>query len=256
MGVGGAAALYIETRIRTDLDTLWSATQEPSRHQRWDLRFTEIDHLPRGDGEPQRFRYATRVPPFLTIAGTGVSAGEKERPDGTRTSALRFACPHPLSPLAEGSGYWRYVPDGDGVRFLTGYDYRPRWGRFGALADRLLFRPLMGWATAWSFDRLRLWLERGITPERALVNWLAEITVRALVIMVAVTGLGLEPLLGSFGPFAAPMAYPLPVLFLTGVCLALFLPPRAGTPAARRCLRLPATRVRAPRLLCALENPR
>ncbi|MET8831419.1 hypothetical protein ABZX40_36995 [Streptomyces sp. NPDC004610] len=247
--------LYIETRVRADLDTLWSATQEPARHQRWDLRFTEIEYLPRADGEPQRFRYATRLLPFLTVAGTGVSAGEKQRPDGTRTSALRFSSPHPLSLLAEGSGYWRYVPDGDGVRFLTGYDYRPRWGRPGALADRCVFRPLMGWATAWSFDRLRLWLERGITPERALLNWLAEIAVRVVVVACAVTGLGLEPLLRLFGPFAAPLAYLLPVLLLTAVCLALFLPPRAGTPAARRCLRVPPTQVRAPRLLRTLETP-
>ncbi|MFD4576574.1 hypothetical protein ACFWNK_04690 [Streptomyces sp. NPDC058417] len=250
--------LYIEARIRADLDELWHRTQDPAHHQRWDLRFTEIAHLARVEGEPQRFRYATRVLPFLTVAGTGVSAGERERPDGTRTSALRFSSPHPLSPLAEGSGYWRYVPDGggDGVRFLTGYDYRPRWGAFGALADRLVLRPLMGWATAWSFDRLRLWLERGVTPERALRNWLLELTVRALVIVFACTGLGLESALLLLGPFAASMAYACPLLLSVAVCGALFAPPRAHTPAARRCLRTPPGRVRAPRLLGTLESPR
>jgi uncharacterized membrane protein YphA (DoxX/SURF4 family) len=30
-----------------------------------------------------------------------------------------------------------------------------------------MFRPLFGWATAWSFDRLRLWLEDGVAPERS-----------------------------------------------------------------------------------------
>ncbi|GDY62691.1 hypothetical protein SAV14893_020840 [Streptomyces avermitilis] len=40
--------LYIETRIRRDLDDLWTHTQDPARHQRWDLRFTEIDYLARG----------------------------------------------------------------------------------------------------------------------------------------------------------------------------------------------------------------
>src|SRR5690606_4327419 len=150
-------------------------------------------HLPRADGEPQRFRYATRVLPFLTVSGTGVAAGERHRPDGTRTSALRFSSGHPLSLLAEGSGYWRYVPDGDGVRFLTGYDYRPRWGRFGALADRLVLRPLMGWATAWSFDRLRLGLEEGVTPERARRNWLADLTLRVVAVTAAGTALALRP---------------------------------------------------------------
>ncbi|MCH0566327.1 MULTISPECIES: hypothetical protein [unclassified Streptomyces] len=248
--------LYIEARIRADLDDLWSHTQEPDRHQRWDLRFTEIDHLPRAAGEPQRFRYATRVLPLLTITGTGVSAGEKERPDGTRTSALRFACAHPLSLLAEGSGYWRYVPDGDGIRFLSGYDYRPRWGRFGAHTDRWLFRPLMGWATAWSFDRLRLWLERGITPERARLNWLLELLVRALVVAGCCAGLAMGSALHLLGPFAASTAYLCPLLLAAALCAALLASPLPCTPAARRCLRRPPTRVQAPRLLRTLEAPR
>lgn len=243
--------LYIETHIRTDLDELWTRSQDPVRHQRWDLRFTEIECLPCAEGEPQRFRYATRVLPFLTVTGTGVSAGDKERPDGTRTSALRFASPHPLSLLAEGSGYWRYVPVADGVRFLTGYDYRPRWGAFGALADRLLFRPLMGWATAWSFDRLRLWLEHGITPERARRNWLAELAVRALVIVGCAAGLGQGPVLGTLSP---TVAFPLPLLLVVTLFLALFKSPLTTTPAARRCLRTPPVRVTAPRILCTLEE--
>lgn len=246
--------LYVEAHIRGDLDDLWTRTQDPAQHQRWDLRFTSIDYLPRAEGEPQRFRYATRVLPFLTVAGTGVSAGEKERPDGTRTSALRFASPHPLSLLAEGSGYWRYVPDADGVRFLTGYDYRPRWGRFGAVADRLLFRPLIGWATAWSFDRLRLWLEQGITPERALRRWLAESAVRGVVLLAACSGTVYGALVDMAGPLAPLALYSTPVLAVLAALLALFAPPGPGTPAARRCLRTPIAQVRAPRLLATLEQ--
>ncbi|CAL9418578.1 hypothetical protein [Streptomyces sp. enrichment culture] len=243
--------LYVETRVRSGLEEIWDRTQEPSRHQRWDLRFTEITYLPRADGEPQRFRYATRVLPFLTVSGTGVAAGERHRPDGTRTSALRFSSGHPLSLLAEGSGYWRYVPDGDGVRFLTGYDYRPRWGRFGALADRLVLRPLMGWATAWSFDRLRLWLEEGVTPERARRNWLADLTLRVVAVTAAGTALALRP--AELPPAAA---YLVPLLPAVAVCAALFAPPSPRTPAARRCLRTPPDRARAPRLLHTLELPR
>src|SRR3954447_21148261 len=225
----GHAGLYVETRIRADLDDLWNRTQEPAQHQRWDLRFTEIEYLPRAEGEPQHFRYATRVLPFLTVAGTGVSAGERERPDGTRPSALRFSSPHPLSLLAEGSGYWRYLPDGDGVRFLTGYDYRPRWGVFGALADRVLFRPLIGWATAWSFDRLRLWLERGITPERARTNWLVGLLLRGLVIALAGTGFGYGSLLQLTGPFAPLIFYATPLLAVVALSLALLAPPLSTT---------------------------
>lgn len=231
---GFAVSLYIEARIRADLDDLWARTQEPDQHRRWDLRFGEIDYLPCREGEPQRFRYATRVLPFLTIAGTGISAGEKRRPDGTRTSALRFGSPHPLSLLEEGSGYWRYVPveDGDGIRFLTGYDYRPRWGRFGKITDRLVFRPLMGWATAWSFDRLRLWLERGITPERALLNAVTDFAARVLCVTAAVL----------FAPMVA----------LAAAATMLMLPPLPTTPAARRCLRKPPVRAREPRILAGL----
>ncbi|MCX4670047.1 hypothetical protein OG453_25715 [Streptomyces sp. NBC_01381] len=228
-------SLYVEAHIAAGLDELWARTQEPSQHQRWDLRFTEIDYLPQVAGEPQHFRYGTRVLPFLTIAGTGISAGEKRRPDGTRTSALRFASQHPLSLLQEGSGYWRYVPAPDGgVRFLTGYDYRPRWGRFGVCADRALFRPLMGWATAWSFDRLRLWLERGITPERQLLHALGEAAFRAGCVLAAV--------------LAAP------VVALAVLALAFLVPPLPVTPAARRCLRTPPPRTRAPRILTTLQE--
>ncbi|WP_343041711.1 hypothetical protein [Streptomyces typhae] len=261
------ASLYVEALIRADLDELWERTQEPALHQRWDLRFTEIAYLPAdAPGEPRRFRYATRVLPFLTIAGTGVSAGEKRRPDGTRTSALRFASPHPLSLLAEGSGYWRYVPrgDGDGVRFLTGYDYRPRWGRCGALADRFVLRPLMGWATAWSFDRLRLWLERGISPRRGLAGALGEVVVRALVVVAAgllagpvagvVSGSGSGPYSGAMsGPVSGPV--PGLVAALVVAVLACAVPPLPTTPAARRCLRTPPASVRAPRLLDRLTAP-
>ncbi|WP_280384118.1 hypothetical protein [Nocardia wallacei] len=161
--------LYIETRIRTDMDLLWERTQNPAEHRRWDLRFTEIDYLPTGPGQPRHFRYATRLPPFRPVTGTGTSAGDRERPDGSRTSALRFRSDDRLSLIEEGSGYWRYIPTPNGIRFYTGYDYRVRWGRFGAIADRV-FRPVMGWGTAWSFDRLRLWCERGVSPRRSLIN--------------------------------------------------------------------------------------
>ncbi|GGP62428.1 MULTISPECIES: hypothetical protein [Streptomyces] len=228
--------LYIEALIRTDAERLWARTQDPAQHQRWDLRFTEISPLPGPADSAQRFRYATRVLPFLTVAGTGTSAGERERADGERVSALRFASSERLSLLAEGSGYWRYVPTADGIRFLTGYDYRTRWGRFGTVADRLVFRPLMGWATAWSFDRLRLWCERDIGPARSLAHALAEVLVRLLLVAAAL----------PLGPAAV----------LPAALAALLVPPSPLTPAARRCLRRPPGRPAvAPSLLARLERP-
>src|SRR4051812_24744594 len=120
-------ALYIETVIATDLENLWRHTQEPPLHQRWDLRFSEISPVA---GEVGRFRYTTTIAGF-PIGGTGTNTGERRRPDGSRTSALRFASDHPLSLIKSGAGYWRYTPVDGGVRFVTGFDYVTRWGAFG-----------------------------------------------------------------------------------------------------------------------------
>ncbi len=170
-------AIYVEARIAGPLEELWRLTQTPELHERWDLRFSSIRHLSRPDeSEPQRFRYATRIGLGLEIEGWGESVGQHEA-DGTRTSALRFGSQDPRSLICAGSGYWKYVPIPDGVRFITGYDYEVRYGVLGRTFDRLFFRPAMGWATAWSFDRLRLWVEHGVEPagaaRRALVHAVA-----------------------------------------------------------------------------------
>src|SRR5947208_5962989 len=176
--------IYVEIPIRASMDELWEKTQNPQLHQRWDLRFTQIEYLPREDEEPQRFLYRTRIGFGLKIDGQGESIGERDGDDGARTSSLKFWSEDPKSLIKTGSGYWKYVPDGKKPwpgedarhptsRFFTWYDYEARCGTLGKLIDRCLFRPLLGWATAWSFDRLRLWIEKGITPEasrdRALV---------------------------------------------------------------------------------------
>jgi uncharacterized membrane protein YphA (DoxX/SURF4 family) len=150
------------------MDQVWRLTQEPDFHQRWDLRFTRIKYLPKVDGEdPQRFLYETRIGFGLVIRGTGESVATRLSPDGTATSSLKFASDDKLSLISEGAGYWRYVPTSEGLRFLTWYDYRTRHGLVGRIVDAA-FRPLMGWATAWSFDRLRIWAEDGTTPETSL----------------------------------------------------------------------------------------
>ncbi|MEL7978120.1 SRPBCC family protein [Isoptericola sp. F-RaC21] len=153
--------IYVETTIAAPLETVWALTQDPAQHVRWDVRFSRITPTTPAPGGGTRFTYSRRTP-VGTVVGDGVSLGERDRPDGTRTSALRFATADRRSPIRAGRGYWRYAPDGDGVRFVTGYDYVPGWGR---LLDRVA-RPLLGWATAWSFDRLRLWAEQGVEPER------------------------------------------------------------------------------------------
>lgn len=173
--------IYVEILIRAPIDAVWDHTQQPSLHERWDLRFSSIEYLPKASAAaPQRFRYTTRVGGGLQVAGDGESVGTRDLADGSRTSALRFWSHSPLALIAEGSGYWKYIPAADGVRFLTWYDYRPRWGAVGRIVDAVVFRPLLGWATAWSFDRLRGWLEDGIEPARtarqAVVHGVARST--------------------------------------------------------------------------------
>src|SRR5437868_1782079 len=170
--------IYVEIPIRASIDELWEKTQDPQLHQRWDLRFTQIEYLPRHGEEPQKFLYRTRVGFGLKIDGEGESVGERDGEGGARTSSLKFWSEDRKSLIKMGSGYWKYVPAENSIRFFTWYDYETRFGVFGKLIDRWLFRPLLGWATAWSFDRLRLWIEKGISPEasrdRALVYALSR----------------------------------------------------------------------------------
>lgn len=162
-------SIYVEIRIRGPLEELWKLTQTPELHEQWDLRFTRIEYLPRPDeSAPQRFRYATRIGFGMEIRGEGESVGARNDADGSRTSALKFWSNDSKSLIREGAGYWQYLPTDDGVRFLTSYDYRVRFGAAGRAVDAAVFRPLMRWATAWSFDRLRLWIEKGISPAISL----------------------------------------------------------------------------------------
>jgi DoxX-like family len=161
--------IYVEILIPVGVDEVWRHTQVPELHELWDLRFTTIEYLPRLSlAEPQRFRYSTRIGFGLMINGEGESTGTREDATGVRTSALSFWSSDANSLIKAGSGYWKYHPTAAGVRFLTWYDYRTRFGWVGRVFDRLLFRPLIGWATAWSFDRLRLWVGRGVPPQTSM----------------------------------------------------------------------------------------
>jgi len=167
--VRGSRGIYVEIIIHDKIDNLWRLTQDPALHQRWDLRFDSIEYLPKSDpAEPQEFLYETRIGFGLRIKGTGTSVGEFASTKGDTTSSLTFASADLKSLIRQGSGYWRYIPTPGGIRFLTWYDYSVRFGAVGRVVDRLMFRPLMGWATAWSFDSLRLWAEKGQLPEDSL----------------------------------------------------------------------------------------
>ena len=178
-------SVYVEIRIRGAMDELWRLTQTPDVHARWDLRFTDIEYLPRPDEtQPQQFLYATRIGFGLAIRGGGETVGQRDGANGERTSALKFWSDDPKSLIREGAGYWRYVPTDDGVRFFTSYDYRVRFGAIGRAFNSLVFRPIMGWATAWSFDRLRLWIEMGIDPAVSLQRSVIHLIARSSIAFV------------------------------------------------------------------------
>jgi len=222
-------SIFVEIFVRAPMEALWAHTQTPALHERWDLRFSRIEYLPRAhDSEPQRFRYRTRVGFGFEVNGEGETVGESALRDGSRSSALRFGSASALSIISEGSGYWKYIPTADGIRFVTRYDYRTRFGRAGAVFDRVIFRPLLGWATAWSFDRLRLWLEQGVDPSlaarRALVHAAVRIAVAVIVVYHITSGGGL-----------------LSTVTLTSLVLADVLV-LGRVPSARRCLRRPLLR--------------
>jgi hypothetical protein len=180
--VRGTPGIYVEILIQEELEKIWRLTQDPALHERWDLRFTHIEYLPRPSAdEAQYFIYETRIGFGLSIKGRGESVGQRSGEGGDTTSALKFASSDAKSLIREGSGYWKYVPTPAGLRFFTWYDYTVRFGVVGRAADRLVFRPLIGWATAWSFDRMRLWAEDGQTPEASAALSLIHATARAAI---------------------------------------------------------------------------
>lgn len=161
--------LYIETKIKCNHDILWKYTQDPSIHQVWDLRFNEIKYLLKDKPvEVQKFRYTTKIGFGIKVTGVGESVATKTKDNGESTSVLKFSSDNYLSIIKQGSGFWKYVPQSDGIKFFTSYDYETRWGKFGNMFDKFIFRPLMIWVTAWSFDCLKNWIENGLHPKQAI----------------------------------------------------------------------------------------
>ena len=61
-------------------------TQTPELHERWDLRFTRIEYLPRPDAtQPQQFLYETRIGFGLAIRGAGETVGSRDDQEGSRS---------------------------------------------------------------------------------------------------------------------------------------------------------------------------
>ncbi|WP_175614855.1 DoxX-like family protein [Piscibacillus halophilus] len=180
----GKKPIYVEIPIKAHMDNLWKVTQTPEEHEKWDLRFSSITYLPKNEGEPQHFTYRTNIGFGLSIKGWGKSVGTHNASDGAKTSSLHFGTDQKMSLIKEGRGYWKYHPQSDGtIQFLTQYHYDTRWGKFGELID-LIFRPLMGWATALSFDVARRWLEKGEAPATQYVRFFSTWMISVLFFIV------------------------------------------------------------------------
>ncbi len=234
--------VYVELPVRAPMERLWKLTQDPSCHPRWDLRFTAI--VPAPGTSPQEFSYEFRLP-LHTIHGTGTSLGTRTGKYGQATSVLKFTTRDGLSPIGPGAGYWRYIPGPDGIRFITGYDYSPGWAGLGPRIDGLLIRPALGWATAWSFDRLRLWAEDDVLPEHARTAWLVDAGLRAAAVAGALGLLFRRP--GIRTAFVAAAA----------AAGAGLLPAGRKVPRAARCRRQAPDRHAAtpPASLVSLPEP-
>lgn len=172
----GKKPIYVSAEMNTTMEKLWEYTQEPHIHTEWDAHFTEISYVEKKEGELQKFLYKTKIGFGLEIAGEGESIGEIRKETGERISSLKFWTENQLSLIQIGRGYWKYTPRKEHIHFETQYDYDTRFGRIGNVIDFYMFRPLLGWATAWSFDALKLWLEKGLHPRllirRTMTYWL------------------------------------------------------------------------------------
>ncbi|MBP2217350.1 hypothetical protein H4V95_002541 [Arthrobacter sp. CAN_C5] len=250
VAAAGRKQIYVETLIGASLEEVWDLSQNPEQHPRWDLRFSSIVPVSTDDQKVTHFRYAFNLP-FYTIAGMGVSLGHRFRADGQATSVLKFSTANPLSPIRKGSGYWRYIPTDRGTRFITGYTYDPGMGLVGRLLDSGFIRPALVWATAVSFDRLRLWAEAGQDPAMARTRWILDGVARTAALIGAATSLRRA----LFQPCRHRILH---LAFSSAAIAAVtLLPAHQTVPRARRCLRRPLVKegASAPPTLVTLPTP-
>jgi hypothetical protein len=220
--------IYVETSLDASMDLVWEYTQNPKKHEKWDVRFTKIEYLPTNKDEPQRFFYKTNIGFGMSVSGYGETVSGNLKGSDNRVSSLTFGTDHPLSIIKKGRGYWKYIETAEGITFLTQYDYETNYGPIGNVIDRLMFRPLLGWATAWSFDALKLWLEKGFHPQQLfrqfLTYWISSVVIAFVWIYH-----GLVPKLLAVHPKETEMLGSLipgipvhPVVQVIGICEILF----------------------------------
>lgn len=149
-----ANKIIVEAIIPCEVETLWERSQEPGLHMRWDIRFSHIKYTDELDEKGfQLMDYRTKIGFGLEIKGTGRYLQNTP----LKHSTFEFESDDWKSIIKIGRGIWQYKPCAEGTYFRTVYDYETNYGFFGALVDRILFRPMMQLATEWSFETLRRW---------------------------------------------------------------------------------------------------
>ncbi|WP_144523296.1 hypothetical protein [Bacillus pumilus] len=166
--------VYVETTIHAPIEKVWEHSQNPKLHEQWDLRFSTISLNEPQNEQPQSFLYEKHLGFGLSVTGTGAYRTRMMDERNERASSLNFKSSHPLSFIKEGSGYWKYIKTSDHIVFQTQFDYKTKEGKGWTWADKILFRPMIGFMTAFSFGALKTWLEKGTHPRLLLERTLAH----------------------------------------------------------------------------------
>lgn len=146
--------IVVEAIIPCEVETLWERSQNPDLHILWDIRFSHIKYLEELDDKGFRLMdYRTKIGFGMEIKGIGRYLQNTP----LKHSTFEFESDDWKSIIKIGRGIWQYKPCAEGTYFRTVYDYETNYGFFGAIIDRILFRPMMQLATEWSFETLRRW---------------------------------------------------------------------------------------------------
>ncbi|MCB1159092.1 MAG: hypothetical protein H7A25_13585 [Leptospiraceae bacterium] len=164
--------IFLEIRIRAPIEKVREAIH-PTHQSNWDLRFSRI--FIREQTEEQRekgiftFSFVRSIfGRFFQLSGYG-EIEEKEGENGEIYSTLNFGSEDSHCPIRRGKGYHLLIPETENsTLFRTEFQYRPRYGKLGFLFDILLFRHILKFVTAYSLDRLKIYLEKEIPPSLSL----------------------------------------------------------------------------------------
>lgn len=167
-----ANKIVVEALIPGDVETLWARSQEPDSHILWDIRFSHIRYLDEQDENGYNLMdYRTKIGFGVEIKGIGRYLQNTP----LKHSTFEFESGDWKSLIKIGRGIWQYKPLENESYFRTVYDYETRYGFFGKLIDKILFRPVMQLATEWSFETLRLWCggnEEALKKRRSIFRFI------------------------------------------------------------------------------------